>query len=309
MNSIGIDLAAGYGTSPDPATDVARDGAVSDNRVTNAHYRGGGRFAAGVYVDGGRNITVERNVSWKNNVGIEVGSVHAGRVATNVTVRDNLLFNNARAGLSAGSGGPTAGSAAGCRFTNNTLYRNGSKHSGSAGLSVQTVTGSAFENNLISGAGGVALVDWGAGSGGDNTSDYNLYFSPGGSRKARFVRARRSRGGLDAFRSANLSDANSLFADPLLVDPRRGELHLAANSPAVNAGDPLLAPADAETDIDGQPRLLGSRWTSVPTKWRESRSGLPPRSRNRDIRTCDDPFLFRTGGPGFVTRPLFFCQS
>jgi hypothetical protein len=52
VNNIGMDFIGGEGRSADPATDFARNGLVAGNRVTRAAHRGGGRDAAGVYVDG-----------------------------------------------------------------------------------------------------------------------------------------------------------------------------------------------------------------------------------------------------------------
>jgi hypothetical protein len=70
-------------------------------------------------------------------------------------------------------------------------------------------------------------------------------------------------------------DANSIIdADPLFVrDPNAGpdenwgsedddfgDLHLLEDSPCIDVGDPNLIPAsDANTDIDGQPRIVGCR--------------------------------------------------
>lgn len=48
--------------------------------------------------------------------------------------------------------------------------------------------------------------------------------------------------------------------DILDVDPALTvDLHLTAASPAIDAGDPLFVPAVGETDIDGDPRLVGLR--------------------------------------------------
>ena len=68
------------------------------------------RNAAGIYVDGGRNIVVERNTSWRNDVGIEVNAIQPGALSTAVTVRDNFVFANQRVGISLGASDPLAGS-------------------------------------------------------------------------------------------------------------------------------------------------------------------------------------------------------
>ncbi len=62
--------------------------------------------------------------------------------------------------------------------------------------------------------------------------------------------------------SGNISD------DPLFVSPGYwdtgghwvdGDYHLLAGSPCIDAGDPAYVPGTDETDLDGQPRVLGGR--------------------------------------------------
>jgi len=50
--------------------------------------------------------------------------------------------------------------------------------------------------------------------------------------------------------SGNIED------DPLLVDSISGDYHLAAQSPCINSGDPNYIPTAAETDIDGDSRVI-----------------------------------------------------
>ena len=51
----------------------------------------------------------------------------------------------------------------------------------------------------------------------------------------------------------------NINTDPLFVDPDNGDYHLSIDSPCVDAGDPEFVPQEGETDIDGQPRLVGER--------------------------------------------------
>ena len=52
---------------------------------------------------------------------------------------------------------------------------------------------------------------------------------------------------------------NNLDTNPLFLDPASGDYHLAAESPAINAGDPGFVAAAGETDIDGDPRVVGAQ--------------------------------------------------
>jgi len=48
-------------------------------------------------------------------------------------------------------------------------------------------------------------------------------------------------------------------AGPMFVDVTADDYHLLPDSPCIDAGDPNYVPAPNETDLDGQPRVLGGR--------------------------------------------------
>jgi len=258
VNNIGIDVIGGEGRSPDPATDFARNGQVVGNRVTRATFKGGGRDAAGVYVDGAENVVVERNFVWRNDVGIEVNALHPSRVASGIVVRDNVIASNNGVGLSIGGTDLATGSVQGCSVTNNTLYRNDAKRTGGGELRIQRASGNVVSNNIVSGRGGSLLVN-AEPTAGANTLNYNLYFSPDGPGRVRFAWGGPAVSGFGAFRAASGQEAASVFANPLLDKPGKTDAHVLATSPAVNAGDPLFTGAVGEADVDNQPRVLGGR--------------------------------------------------
>jgi hypothetical protein len=258
VNSIGIDLIGGEGRSPNPATDFVRNGVVSGNRVTKATFKGGGRDAAGIYVDGAENLVVERNVVWRNDVGIEVNALHPSRVAAGIIVRDNVIASNNGVGLSIGGTDLATGSVQGCGVTNNTLYRNDARRTGGGELRIQRASGNVISNNIVSGRKGGLLVN-AEPTAGANALNYNLYFSPDGAGRARFAWGGPAVSGFGAVRTASGQEAASIFANPLLVKPGRTDAHVLATSPAVNAGDPLFTGAVGESDVDNQPRVLSGR--------------------------------------------------
>jgi parallel beta-helix repeat protein len=51
----------------------------------------------------------------------------------------------------------------------------------------------------------------------------------------------------------------NINTDPLFVDAAGGNLHLQHGSPCINAGNPNYVPGPYETDIDGDPRIIGLR--------------------------------------------------
>ncbi|AJG91226.1 hypothetical protein BG03_5706 (plasmid) [Bacillus cereus] len=97
-NNIGIVLIGYEGVSPVTALDQARNGVVRNNIVhhnspiNNTSYN---EYSAdGIYVDGGKEIIIEQNQSYENNLGNEVANEHAGKGASQITVRDNTISNN-----------------------------------------------------------------------------------------------------------------------------------------------------------------------------------------------------------------------
>ena len=258
VNNIGIDFIGGEGISHNAATDFARNGECANNRVTRAHFVGTGRDGAGIFVDGSQNITLERNVSWNNDVGIEVNAVNTGFVASGVVVRDNYVFANYREGISIGASQEMDGTVTGCIVTNNTVYRDNIRHTAGGEIRVQWGSGNVFKNNLVSAAKGTVLLDDELGAS-NTVSDFNLYFSPDGGANARFIWGGFPYIGLAALQIGSGQDGNSLFANPLLSSPGSGKPRISGRSPAINAGDPSFTPAAGETDLLGQPRLRGGR--------------------------------------------------
>ncbi len=125
VNNIGIDMIGGEATSPNSSTDMARNGICVGNIVYNARSNYGGGYAAGIYVDGGKNIIVERNLVYQCDVGMEIGCENHSRVASGMRVRDNILYNNDKRGLSFGGYNfPTTRKVKNSSFTNNTCYAN-----------------------------------------------------------------------------------------------------------------------------------------------------------------------------------------
>lgn len=258
VNSIGIDLIGGEGMSADPATDLARNGEVSDNRVTRAKpIRGADRDAAGIFVDGAQNAVIERNICWADQVGIEVGAVHPVAVAMDDSIRDNIVYSNKLVGVSIGGSDASQGRVRNCVISNNTIYHDGASRSGGGEIRAQWGSNNVFENNLIVAAAGGALINFEYGETAD-TSDYNLLFTPRGVAASPFEWASQPVIGVAGWQEDSQQDYHSLFASPRF-NRRAGILRLDPASPGVNAGDPAFTPAAGETDINGQPRVLGGR--------------------------------------------------
>ena len=129
-DNIGIDCIGFEGTAPGGAVDQARNGVVSGNLVFNIATAanpayGGESSAAGIYVDGGESIVLERNRVHHCDFGIEVASEHLNKITRFITVKDNVIHENLQTGLIIGGyNNNSTSDAKDCLIANNTFYNN-----------------------------------------------------------------------------------------------------------------------------------------------------------------------------------------
>ena len=258
VNNIGIDFIGGEtDINPDP-TKVARDGICVGNRVIRANSSYGGGFSAGIYVDGARDIVIERNRISGCDLGIEVGAENAGSDASGITVRNNWIWANEKACLVFGGYQASVGRTRDSDFLNNTCYRNDTLATGLGELWIQLAENNRVYNNIfVATSQKVLLTSDGTSSG--NTLNHNLWHAPGGAATAIFTWEGSWYQGFGQYQDASGQDAESTFTAPQFLSPDHGDLHLLSESPGVEAGDPDFTPAEGETDIDGAPRMVGSR--------------------------------------------------
>lgn len=325
-NNIGIDL-IGYETSLIDTLDRARDGVVSGNTVYNVdtafnpayggnHTTGGGeRSAAGIYVDGGTNIVIERNHVFRCNFGVELASEHASGFTDNITLRNNLLHHNHSAGLIMGGYDHLRGRTRFCTVTGNTLYRNGTSDSiGQIALQFY-VSDCSFRNNIVwAGTSRQMWTNWVEGGtpvqreiGANVTLNYNRYFCSTGSATNLYFTVFKNGGQRDfdtlsewkTDSNSLQQDTNSTFSNPGFatatpgtppVSPTaqdlqniRAQFALLASSTAIDAGDPVYTATSGERDIVGQLRVLNARvdigayeYGTSWQAWQETHFGAPP---------------------------------
>jgi cysteine-rich repeat protein len=256
VNNIGIDFIGGEtDIQPDPSK-VARNGVCSGNQVYRARSSYGGGYAGGIYVDGGRDIVIERNIVSECDLGIEIGAENAGTTTTGIIVRDNIVHRNDKVGIVFGGFAASVGRVKDCSFLNNTCYQNDTLGEGLGELWIQFAEDNAIRNNIFHAtAQGVLLYSENGNV--NNALDYNLWHADAGN--PTFVWQGNAYGSFAAYQGGSGQDANSWFADPQLMDPAGEDFHLASTSPAVDAGDPAFIPGAGENDIDGAPRVSGLR--------------------------------------------------
>ncbi|MCB0688249.1 MAG: right-handed parallel beta-helix repeat-containing protein [Saprospiraceae bacterium] len=247
ISNIGIDAIGGEQTSS--INDQARNGRIVDNDVKNciSPYAS----AAGIYVDGGAMIIIERNLVTGCQYGIEVGCENPG-TASNITVRNNFLYNNADAAIAVGGYDyPHTGRVTNSIIRNNTALENDVNPGGVGGITGQlTITATdnldVINNIFYQNSGSLLMLSVNSGSTGLNLN-YNLYFSSGPSA---FDYEGTIFNSLTGYVSKTMQDFNSIFADPQLQISSQGvSFHLGnPNSPAINAGDPHTSIAEGELD-------------------------------------------------------------
>lgn len=261
-NNIGIDAIGFEKVSADPASDQARNGLIAGNHVYNIDARGNPAYgndpsADGIYIDGGRNIIVERNIVHHNNIGIELASEHAGRSTRDIIVRNNFVYLNDVVGITLGGYNKQRGSTENCVIVNNTLFQNDQLKWGNGELLLQYDTrNNLIKNNIFYSNKQNLLISNPFIENYANQVDANIFFTPSGNAKnAEWQWQRKYYLGFDHYVASTGNDSQSLFIDPLLTGIEQApDLHIQADSPAINQGEAL----DAGTvDIDGQPRVNG----------------------------------------------------
>ncbi len=275
-NFIGID-ATGYYNNP-AEYNRARNGWIAGNRVDNLSTATNQALtftaaAVGIYVDGGQNVTIERNTVETTDGGIWLLSEHPGKLTETVAVRNNLIRFNRNAGILAGGYDATqSGGAAHLTIANNTLFRNNSSTAdGINAAEIQighNVSDIRLINNILyAGAKGYVIASFNPSLPDSVILANNLYDTGAGSGFTRWFwnNANYFNNGSAGYNYNDFKtisgDKDSLIANPGFADQSTLNLHLATGSPALKNG--LFAPENGFpvtglTDFDGNPRVTGS---------------------------------------------------
>ncbi len=282
INNIGIVMIGGEDwVNTNDAVNFARNGICKSNSVTAAKSIYGGGFAAGVYVDGGKDIIVQNNIITGSDVGLEIGCENAGFIAENITVRNNIIYKNEKAGL--GFGGydfPATGQVQNCVFTGNTVFDNDILNTGFGQLWIQYALNCVVENNIFYTSTNAWMVNAETiNATYNNTLDYNTYYYPAELNNAKFFFDFDYIVGYETYKMATGEDAHSITSNPVFIDVAAvtPDFHLQNGSPCINAGNPVYddAGVDAtDVDMDGTSRINGSgidmgadEFITLPLTW------------------------------------------
>ena len=264
-DNIGIDVIGFEGVSPDPAYDYARNGTVSGNTVYNISAinnpgEGNQYDANGIYVDGGSQVVIERNLIHNVDIGIEMASEHQGRVTSLVIARNNLVYSSNSVGITIGGYASNVGGTDHCTIVNNTLFENDTKNTGSGEFQIQYyATNNVFKNNIVYASSQGLFINNYTNSEPDPADvDYNLYYSSLSAATADFLWNGTSQVGFSSYQSATGKDSHSQYADPQFLSLTTLNLQIQPTSPAVNAGINLGPMVVGTLDFAGNPRVIGT---------------------------------------------------
>lgn len=238
-NNIGIDLIGFEGVSNDKKVDFVRNGVVINNKVYEISSYGnpayGENYAAGgIYVDGGKNITIEKNTLYKNDIGIEVTSEHAKKYADNIKVLNNTIYNNFFTGISIGGYDKKRGGTKNSIISHNIIYRNDTKglEGGQLLLQHDTQNNVIEKNILTAGTSRIFIANYFT-SNRKNKLKRNVFHKENGE-DGIWIWKEKEYDSFSKFKTASKSDSKSSYLDPKYKSVDKYDFRLEKDSPAEN---------------------------------------------------------------------------
>ncbi|WP_143306206.1 right-handed parallel beta-helix repeat-containing protein [Chitinophaga vietnamensis] len=273
--NIGIIIADGGGLNKGgaPATNFARNGVVSDNELYNVSMSnsvdvwGANNYGAiAIYVCGGTNTVVERNIVHDCDRGIGMVSENDLFPTKTTIVRNNFVYNCWRTGIYMGGYlNFTSGGTYDCQVVNNTLFQN-DKASGAFGeiegeiRLTENCFNNVIRNNIVYARPVDIFIHKYTNTGSGNVIDNNLYFTTGTPQWLWNSTNGAPIASFDSWKTTSGADAASTYgADPLLVSTSQPDLHIQPSSPAKNSGLVISDAVNGTTDIDGNPRVQSGK--------------------------------------------------
>ena len=187
-----------------------------------------------------RNVVIENNVIYGGgqNIRVAKGAYVPDGHPTNIIIRNNIIYNATRVGAGDSPGGKGNGITI-AEATNIKLLHNTIVDSEGTGIDVaQIATEVLLQGNLVVGSGADAH-EVSVSNSGNVTVSHNLFWGSDGPGTVEGV--------------ADLSSLcpTCLNADPIFVDRDGHDFHLAAGSPAIDAGESV---GEVVTDLEGAVR-------------------------------------------------------
>ncbi|MCF6176546.1 MAG: glycosyl hydrolase family 8 [Victivallaceae bacterium] len=283
--------------------DRARNGVIRGNLVYNCStekpiknptYPVNDFSAGGIYIDGGKDITIEYNRIYQCDVGIEIASEHGGvddngdqRNTSGIICRNNLVYYCGQYGIGIGGYDARRGDATACKILHNTVYKCSSLGYGGGQIYINKAHHNLISGNILVARGAIDVDDYdGYNNSGDdwewdhglvlgsslnqtynhdNILDSNLYYTAGGPTAIRWKWAMTDSQDPDTgFNSLKVIDVNAVFGNPEFINATISKADgtenfaLAAASPAIDEADPTQIFNAGTYDFAGNPRVYNA---------------------------------------------------
>lgn len=236
-DNIGIDLIGYEGTSANKKADYVRNGIVKNNKVYEISSYGNPAYgkdysAGGIYVDGGKNITIERNTIYKNDIGIEATSEHAKKYAEHINIKNNIIYNNFYTGISIGGYDEKRGGTINSTISQNIIYRNDTKGLDGGQLLLQhDIQNNVIEKNILTAGPSRLFIANYFTTNQKNKLIKNVFHKEKG-KSGIWVWKDEEYTSFPKFKKASKSDIKSGYLDPKYVNASKKDFRLKKDSPA-----------------------------------------------------------------------------
>lgn len=235
IGNIGLDFAGHFNACKDSSLDQARYCVAVGNVVSKCVSPNATSY--GLYNDGGRDNTFDRNIVYECSGGIEIGSEEGAKYSDypvkNVIVKNNLIYNNTQAGLSVGGyDNDATGIVYNTKIYNNTIVNNGNSDYG-VELGINKTSGTDIRNNIFYKDNDLELIKvrFTEDLAGDLTFKNNCYYSTRTASNFKVIRYGETFRGFDNWKTA--SGETGIYENPNFGD----EYSLLKNSPCIDVGD------------------------------------------------------------------------
>lgn len=236
-DNIGIDLIGYEGTSNDKKVDYVRNGIVKNNKVYEISSYGNPSYgddysAGGIYVDGGKNITIEKNTIYKSDIGIEATSEHAKKYADNIKIMNNIIYDNFYTGISIGGYDENRGGTINSTISQNILYRNDTKGLYGGQLLLQHDTkNNVIERNILTAGPSRIFISNYFTTNQENKLQKNVFHKEKGETGI-WIWKEEEYTSFPEFKKASKSDEESSYLDPGYQNANKYDFRLKKDSPA-----------------------------------------------------------------------------
>lgn len=234
-DNIGIDLIGYEGISNDKKVDFVRNGVVKNNIVYEISSYGNPAYgedyaAGGIYVDGGKNITIEKNTVYKSDIGIEATSEHAKKYADNIKIINNIIYENFYTGISIGGYDEDRGGTINSTISQNILYRNDTKGLDGGQLLLQYDTkNNVIERNVLTAGPSRIFISNYFTANQKNKLQKNVFHKEKGETGI-WIWKEKEYTSFPKFRKASKSDEKSSYIDPKYQDANKYDFRLKEDS-------------------------------------------------------------------------------